>query len=673
MYRTKCGNMLFIALFFYISSILLGISLVAYFLDKKIDETLVKYAFSFPVGFSIATFIVLITDFLSGGFNDNFVLLSSVIMIGIAYYFYKKSSNAKMFKIKILTKQIKTQKLFYALLFCLIAVLIILQIYGVHNSPSGILGGDNYGTDFLFHISIGNSLIYSGWPPKLSYANYATNVFPFISDFYMSILIFNGISPVTALYLMNLILYFSLAVSAVYFIRIITKHKIAAVFGVVLFLFCSVGVNMLLIYIFQINLPYFSYSQLAGMGNNPIQLITFQLLNFADPIENNFAPQHDYVLGFPLAILVLSLIYLEIFDNKKLLSLNGVSRPFIFAAIITGLMPLIHPFSLIFIFIFGMTAFVYSMFMKNRKNIFKYLWLPFGIISFAIAAPQLFFIHSGDISSSFSGSVLSLQFWYNSSFVTSIILHILFWFEVIGPILIIGILGLYFFRKRLIIFLPVFIALAILNIIRFSPNFGDSNKIILYFLLFMSISAMELFYVMWKKGLLFKVIVIFAFVITIFGGILGEYYDLFGAYPIASNVEIAAASFILNYTQPSNTFVDSCYNSVFGLTSSLGGRRTLMEFENYINLVGIDNYNTQSIDYQTRSFLMDPTCSFVQKYNISYIALENLSTFSSTWCEPVNYTAFSRSNSFELFMGFNESSMTNNILIYKPICKNNTK
>ena len=90
MYRTKCGNMLFIALFFYISSILLGISLVAYFLDKKIDETLVKYAFSFPVGFSIATFIVLITDFLSGGFNDNFVLLSSVIMIGIAYYFYKK-------------------------------------------------------------------------------------------------------------------------------------------------------------------------------------------------------------------------------------------------------------------------------------------------------------------------------------------------------------------------------------------------------------------------------------------------------------------------------------------------------------------------------------------------------------------------------------------------------
>ena len=220
----------------------------------------------------------------------------------------------------------------------------MLQIFGVHSNNNGIVGGDNYGTDFLFHISIGNSLVYSGWPPKLLYANYSPNVFPFISDFFMSILIFNGINPVVALYMMNLLLYFSIAVSLAYFISIIIKNKVAAVFGVILFLFCSVGANMILIYIFHINLPYFSYSIIQNMGNNPIGIITFPLMNFADPLENNFAPQHDYVFAFPLIIMIITVLYIKFLKSDKENKVNTIDKPLLFIAVIIGLLPLTHPY-----------------------------------------------------------------------------------------------------------------------------------------------------------------------------------------------------------------------------------------------------------------------------------------------------------------------------------------
>ena len=197
---------------------------------------------------------------------------------------------------------------------------------------------------------------------------------------------------------------------------------------------------------------------------------------------------------------------------------------------------------------------IYSIF-KQQKGKYKIkrflkIWLPFGIVVMLIALPQLVFIHMGSIANGFSSSVLGLSFWNSQSIFNSIFLHVVFWFEVIGPLLLVGLIGLYFFRKRLIIFLPAFISLLIVNFVRFSPSFGDSNKIVLYFLLFMSISSMELFDFMWKKGFALRVIVIVVFIIIILGGILSEYYELFlGPYVIASNVEISASSWILNNTQ----------------------------------------------------------------------------------------------------------------------------
>ncbi|MEM3827547.1 MAG: hypothetical protein QXR58_03025, partial [Candidatus Micrarchaeaceae archaeon] len=338
-----------------------------------------------------------------------------------------------------------------------------------------------------------------------------------------------------------------------------------------------------------------------------------------------------------------------------------------FTGLLIGMMPLIHPFSLVFVAIFAAFAFLYSMAKNGRAKAFLYYWVPLSAVAFAVAIPQLLFIKSGSFETGFSGLVLNQFFWSNKSIADAVLLHVAFWFETIGLFLVLGLIGMYFLRKRIIIFIPAFLALALVNFVRFSPSFGDSNKITLYFLLFMSAAAAEVFYAMWKKGLLFKGAVVVLFIATIFTGVIAEYIGLFqGNYLMVSKVEMNATAWIRSSLPQNSTLVDSCYGNVFGLTSSLGAKKTLIEIQPYITSVGLLNYNTSEVAAETQSFFINPNCTFIKEYNISYVFVENMSNFASVWCDTVNYSAFSNSSNFKLYKEF-KSSYTR-LFLYKPEC-----
>ncbi|MEM3827317.1 MAG: hypothetical protein QXR58_01820, partial [Candidatus Micrarchaeaceae archaeon] len=381
--------MILLGVLFYLSGIILGVGLAGYFFDNEIREIFVKYAFSFPIGFSISAFLVLAFDAYAGGFKSYMMALASIAMLAASAAIFYKRRKLKMFSFSLLVKQIRSEKLFYLLLILVIAMLIIFQYRGVYYGAKGIWGGDNYGTDFLFHVSIGNSLIYSGWPPKLLYADGAPNVFPFIADFYTAMLAYTGIPVVFALYLMNFLLYFSIAVLFVYFISLITKHRVAAIAGFILFLFCSLGMNMVFLYLFHISLPYLSYAQIKSSTSNILGFLTTPLFNFSNPIGSNFAPQHDLVLGFPMALIIIIQLYLTFFDkrlgarkyhapwnfSRKSMALSA------FTGLLIGMMPLIHPFSLVFVAIFAAFAFLYSMAKNGRAKAFLYYWVPLSAVA----------------------------------------------------------------------------------------------------------------------------------------------------------------------------------------------------------------------------------------------------------------------------------------------------
>ncbi len=662
--------MLALAVLFYAASILFGIGIVSYFMDKAVKDTLVKYAFAFPIGFASAPFIVVVQDMLAGGFGDWQMAVAAAVMLASFLFLYRKSSGAQMYRLSVLKKQVSSAKLFHAVMFAMIAFFFALQIAGVYHNSLGIVGGDNYGTDFLFHISIGNSLIYTGWPPKLLYADYARNVFPFIADFYTSMLSFNGMPYTIALYMMNLPLYFSITFATVYLITLLTRRRLAAAFGFFTFIFCSLGFSMVLLYVFHAGFASLPYSQVQALAHHPISLLTTVYFNFSDPMESNFAPQHDYVLGWPFTMIILSVLYATFFDKPARRARNyaaNPSKPLLLVAAMTGMLPLVHPFSLIFVFIFAAVAFVYSMFWRERKRIFVRQWVPFAVIVLALAIPQILYIKSGTLAPGFFGLVLNQQFWNGSSLLTTILLHVWFWFAVMGTIVVTGIVGMYLLRKHLIAFLPAFIALAVINIMRFSPQFGDSNKITMYFLLFMGAATAELYYVLWKRGMAFKALAAFLFIAIVLSGVIAEYYDLVqGGYPVASNLELNMSQWALTNTPQNATFVDSCYNTVFGITSSIAARRTLMEINDYIPLAGIYNYNPNLISAQIQNFMLQPNCGFVGAYNVSYVVIENLSTFAQGWCDAVNLTAFYNSSQFLLYKQF--GSGNNMIQIYRPVC-----
>ena len=662
--------MLALAVLFYAASILFGVGVASYFLDKHIKDVLVKYAFAFPIGFGVAPFLVVVQDAIAGGFSDLFMASAAVIMLIAFLVLYMKSSGAKMYDLRLLKKQILAEKWFHFIMFAIVAFFIVLQITGVYQSHYGIVGGDNYGTDSLFHLSIGNSLIYTGWPPKLLYADYARNVFPFITDFYTSMLSFNGVPFVYSLYMMNLPLYFSITFCTVYLLTLITKRRTAAAFGLFSFVFASLGLTMIMVYLLHISLPLLPYSQVQSMAHSPVSLLTYTYFNFSDPMESNFAPQHDYLLGWPLAMLILSVLYSKFLNKGS----RGTSashawpdRPLLLAAAMTGLLPLIHPFSLIFVFVFALFAFVYSMVDRQRVLIFVRQWLPFGVVVFALALPQLFYIRSGSLAPQFASQVINLPYWSSSSVLESLLLHIAFWPETMGALLFVGLAGMYLLRKKWIVFVPAFVALALVNVVRFSPGFGDSNKITMYFLLFMAAGATELYYVLWKRGMAFRALAAFLFIAIVFSGVMAEYYDFAqGGYPIASNVELNMSAWMLSNIPQSATVADSCYNSVFGITSSVAARKTLMEISMYISLTGISDYNVGTVDLESQQFLLHPGCGFIDVYNVSYVAIENFSNFAPVWCDSVNRTAFADSGSFQQVKTF--GTPNNNVTIYKALC-----
>lgn len=662
---------------FYIASIAAGITLANYFLHRLTDEILVRYAFAFPIGFVISSYLVLGMDAIAGSFSGWLMIIASVLLFLLSYLLYKKARNREMFDLKLLGKQYRANRQYYILVFTVVFMLLALQILGVSQNGRGIFGGDNYGTDFLFHLSIGNSVVYTTFPPKLLYTANTTNVFPFITDFFSAMLTYTGIGPVSSLYMTNFPLYFSLVMLSVYFIYSITKRRYAAVVGFVLFLLCSLWFNAVLIYLTGVNFQFFSNSTVQQAAKSGwMNLFQQPIYNFSDPLVSNFAPQHDLVLGFPYALIVLLFLYLAFFKKDERAGKGGAgkdfgTKEFAFVGLLVGLMPLVHPFSMIFVFMFAAVAFFYSIYRYRRGfgSVFLKRWLPLGAVSVVVALPLLLYIHGGSLASTFFMSELTDSIWYTpfASVPKLVLWHVEFWFVTMGAILVLGLIGLYFLRKDLIIFAPAFLGLLMINIVRVQPSFGDSNKIALYFLFFMAISASELLARMAKRRIWFKAMAVALFFIVTLSGFMPEYGLLFnGGGIIAPSTEINATSWIVNNTPQDAVFINNCYNNVFGGISGLAGRHAVLENLWYITLVGIFKQNPYNVSNHEDAFLANPTCQFVQESNASYVVLMNLSNFAPDWCTQPNLTAFSSSPNFTEVRNFSEPY--NRIEIFRSNC-----
>ncbi len=671
--------MLLLGIIFYLSSLVLGAFLSEFFFSEYVSQRVIRFAMGIPIGFALASYSALAFKILTKDFNQVTILLAILLMLAVSVSVYEIRAKkgrllAKPKGIKLeLLNEFKDYRFLYCSIFLISFLLIIMQYKGLSQSGSGLIGADNYGVDYLFHLGIGNSLIHNGFPPGFPYAAGAINVYPFIPDFYSAILVNSGMGLVIPFYLMNFLLYFSIVAIGSYLFYVLSKNQLLPAFAMIMFLFCGEGLSLIIMGI--LNAPIFQMqpSSLSLLLSNPIFLITYPYFNFDMPLINNFAPQHEYLLGFPYSLVIITIAYMG-FLNAKRCKLNY--RTSAFLGVMLGFLPLVHPQSFVVLMLFGAVLLTYTLYAKKgseRLEMAKHL-LTTAIIGLAIASVELLFMHSQPLGGKFISNALTNPIWYGKgdSIIWLMFLHVLFWLSVFGPILVIGLAGIFLInRRQVLLFIPPIIMLAILNFIWFPPGFGDSNKYTVYLVFFLAFSsAIVLEKLLKSRRTAFKALSVLLFVSVIFSGLFGDLRsDITAVYPVADSLALNASSWLMNNTNPNSLFVTNCYKGTFDFLPSIASRNTLLDMETYTLPIGIYSYNINLVSQNIDSMMQNPSCNLIKEYNVSYFVVDRLNYMIGPQdCVQANYNALANSNNLSIVAYFQNQTLSENITVFRTTC-----
>ncbi len=671
--------MLILGIAFYVSSLILGILISNLFFSEYVSQRMIRFAMGIPIGFALASYSALAIEIISGSFGQYIVVLSIVLMLLSSYLAYFVGNRRGMPLIGIkgiklqLAKEFKDYKRLYQGIFLISFLLIAMQYRGLTMNGNWLIGSDNYGVDYLFHLGIGNSLIYGGFPPRFPYAAGAIDVYPFIPDFYSAILVNSGMGLVVPFYLMNFMLYFSIVAIGAYLFYLFSKSQLLPSFAMIIFLFCGEGLSLVTMGLLNIPLLQVPQSTSFMLFNQPIFLITYPYFNFAMPVINNFAPQHEYLLGFPYALTIMTIAYIAFLHDSH--RKHGY-RTSAFLGILIGLLPLIHPQSFVVLMFFGAVLLVYALYAKKgdeRTDMTKHL-LTTAAIGLSIAAIELLFMHSQPLGNSVISNATTNPIWYSKGdgILYLIFLHLSFWVIVFGPIFVLGLAGMFLINKRqVLMFIAPLILLTLLNFMWFPPGFGDSNKYTVYLIFFLGFSSAVLLGRMLKsKKTIISVLSILLFVSIIFSGVYGDLRsDFIAVYPIADSLSLSASSWLVNNTSANALFVTNCYRGTFDYLPSIAARNTLLDMEMYTLPIGIYSYNINLVSQNIASMMQNPSCRLIKEYNVSYFVVDRLNyMIGPKACAPVNYNVLANSKNLSTEAYFQNQTLSENITVFKTIC-----
>src|SRR3990172_8000446 len=325
---------------------------------------------------------------------------------------------------------------------------------------------NNYG-DLPLHMAYITSFVWgNNIPPQdPSYAGEKL-VYPFLADFLSAIFLKLGLNFKDMLFIPGLLLTIAFDGILYYFTYRLTKKRFAAIISLFIFFFAG-GFGFY--YFFQdlVNAPHSLWSFLTHL---PRDYTKIERLNYhwITPLTCLNVPQRAFLFGFPITILILSLLYTGI-EHKKW-------REFLFAGILAGSLPLFHTHS--FLAMLMVTIPLGLIFWDWRR------WFLFFMPAFVLSLPQVLYLseHVGGgefFKPSFgwmAGKENYFWFWLKN---TS-----LFWPVIIGGFAVIFVransrsplqLGFYSLPFLILFLLP--------NLVLFSPWNWDNIKILIYWFL----------------------------------------------------------------------------------------------------------------------------------------------------------------------------------------------
>jgi hypothetical protein len=345
-------------------------------------------------------------------------------------------------------------------------------------------------------------------------------------------------------------------------------------------------------------------------------------------ITSMMVPQRAFVFGFPIALLVLLLIYKQVVQERRVWNI------FAFAGIgvLFGLLTIIHTHSFLAVgFILACWALCTLLQKeKGRHGFFQalYCWMVFSIVSLTIALPILFFFDRSTIAHTAQGTFIR---WFPGWFVNSEGDHkgmnwLWWWILNWGLTLPAGIIGWFILpNKKKLFFIPFFLLFILLNLFLFQPYIWDNTK----FLVWVSLGVSGLAaYMLWRmlvtKHYALRVLAIGLFIIMIFSGVLDAYYALdktkhqWGMY---SANDLLMVNYIRAATDRDDVFLTSDMHN--NAISNLAGRKIIMGFRAWLWTYGMD-YSTVERDVFEMFRAGQNVQMLLEKYHVKYVAFDNV-------------------------------------------------
>jgi len=636
---------------FLVLSFILGYSISMFF---DIKPVLQRVAFALTIGLFLSTWVVFTVSFLLLSLSYFSIVISMLVIGSFSYLLtIKNESKSKSIKLKqSLNRNLKKIELRlenilekiniknvsnslkqspqYLVYFFVLVIYLIHFAAGLRaDAYENIKCIDGFCSDAPFHMSIMNSFVYrNNFPPENPLLAGTKLAYPFLNDFLSAILIKAGFPLLLPIVLPNLLFVFSFVTLAFYFIRDVSKNKLVTSFALLLFFFGGIGFFNIVTILNGNTLGGVEY-RLSPDFNSISSVASYPYFNFAEVLTNIFIPQRSYLVGFPIALIVLTFFYRNAFGAKKL-----NKKELLLCGTLVGLLPLFHAHSFIILSFVGGVLFLFS-----RKKEWLYFIVPLVLFSL----PQVLWIMSVPKVDNFFGFVFNDGFWNFDSrlagfdgIAMTTLSHIVFWIRTLGFPFILGTIGIFLMLKKpmkrikeiksiLLFFVPFALLFIAANVVRFQPSFGNNNKITLYFLLFMCIFSSLLLEKLFKKNIFGKALVILIIFLSSLQFIFYANQNLIiaqrdydsesyhGYYPyIFDKIDFTVADWIVKNTDEKSIFLTE--DSMNHLVPALSGRSVVKGV--YVWDIGV-LVNDPEADIN--QIYASGDCDLAKKYGVDYV------------------------------------------------------
>ncbi|MCG6552508.1 MAG: hypothetical protein L7F77_09290 [Candidatus Magnetominusculus sp. LBB02] len=568
----------------------------------------VRLAFAIIIGALLCTWLTFTLSYLIG-FNLKAIVLS-VAAIGVFVLNYQNRLTFKGAAFGIAPA--------HAVAMVLVMPLFVFGLREANDGGMSYLGNN---CDMSYHMSMVSSFVNNmAFPPLNPQCATEALRYHYLVNFHSSILHMGGLSLYLSVVIPQVLYSFALATLLYHFYMTIVEKEGAALLSTLFFVGGHTGCFNILFAAAGSPAPGTVFHILSWVAVKEQMLYYF--MNFLDILINYFQPQRPFLFGFPMSLIILSSAYDTLVRQSEI----DLQKLFI-AAVFTGLLPLFHVHSFLVIApVLCLSAFYIC---AERKMALT------ALLPVLVGVTQILMLMSGQRSAYYSGfdvHRLGGGLTQMSVLNSAIIARVLFWIRAAGTPLIFGTAAAcYYFKKNRDfsyisgsknIFLMVFIIINVIffitiNVYRFTPNWGDSNKFFLYLTLCLSIFMGSVtWHFFTKRGVAAKAAVVGLVLFCGVAPLLVETYTVFSRQPVElfSACDKKVADWIKVNTAADAVFLTS--NSVVHFIAPLTGRAVVDGAYNWET-----GYDKPDRRENIKKIFTTGGHDLIMKYNIDYIVL----------------------------------------------------